>query len=135
MFAKVDEGVDPRKQLNLIILYTTFYLAGFFGFLVLFVAGLFSRRLLQNKVLLSFFAVFVIATGANTILIWTGHVMTDIPFSLCLISGAFGSSITVLQTGAAIALVMKVRFSPMNIPICTEFHTRCPPDLGARVVD
>jgi hypothetical protein len=113
-FAKVDEGVDPRKQLNLIILYATFNLIGFFGFFVLFVAGLLSRRLLKNKVLLSFFAVFVIDTAANTILVWTGYAIKDVPFSLCLVSGAVESSVTILQTGAAIALVIKVRLRPLN---------------------
>jgi hypothetical protein len=108
-FAKVDPGVDPRKQITLIIIWTVFNLLACIGFIALFLSGLLSRRLRRNRVLLSLYAVFVIATAAGPLLTWTGHVMNrEVPIGLCIVSGAFGSSWSLAQVSSTFALVLKV---------------------------
>lgn len=108
--ANVDTGVDPRKQLTLVVLWATFNLLACAGFITLFITGLFIRRARRNPILLSFFASFTIATAAGALLSYTGYGLTAaVPIPLCVVSAAFGSSWSMAQTGAACALVIKVR--------------------------
>jgi hypothetical protein len=107
-FAEVASNVNPHEQVVLIILWSTFNILASLGFLVLFLVSLFTSRLRRNPVLLSFFAIFFFACASNTILTWTGYAFKQVPFVLCVVSGAFGAGVTVLQTGAAICLVIKV---------------------------
>jgi hypothetical protein len=109
VFAKVDPGVDPRQQLTLIVLYMTFDMMSCIGFVIIFVASLFSRRLRQNKVFLSHHAAFAVAGAGNSILGWTGYAFTkDVPYSLCVVSAASASSVSLLQTCGAMCLAAKV---------------------------
>jgi hypothetical protein len=107
-YATVDEGVDPRKQLVFIVLHGVFNILGAVGFLGLFILSVISQRLRKNVVLLSFFAVFPLVNVANTLLLWTGYIFKPVPFGLCVASGALGSSSSLLQVAAALALVLKV---------------------------
>jgi hypothetical protein len=107
-FAKVEPGVNPREQITYVILHGVFNLLSCFSFGAFFVIGLFSRRLRKNMILLSLFAAFTFTCATNTLLLWTGYIFKDVPFSLCVASGAFGSSTSLLQVAAALALVLKV---------------------------
>jgi hypothetical protein len=108
-FAAVDPGVNPRQQVNLIILWTVFNVLACLGFTILLVSGLFIRRVRGNPVLLSLYAVFVVATAAGPLLTWTGYAMSyEVPIGLCIVSGAFGSSWSLAQVASTFALVLKV---------------------------
>jgi hypothetical protein len=107
-YAKVDPGVNPKEQITYIALHGFFNLFACFGFGLFFVIGLCSPRLRKNIVLLSFFAVFTLVCATNTMLLWTGYAFRDVPFSICVASGAFGSSTSLLQVAAALSLVLKV---------------------------
>jgi hypothetical protein len=109
-YARVESNVEPRKQAALIVCWSVFNLVACLGFAILFVLSLVTPHSRKNPVVLSFFLIFVIACAANTILTWTGYAFKDVPFGLCALSGAFGSSVSMLQTGAAICLVIKALF-------------------------
>jgi hypothetical protein len=107
--SKTDAGVNPRAQLTLILLWAIFDLLACAGFAVLLAIGLLTRRGKNNPVLLSLFAVFLLATASGPLLTWTGYAMSmDVPAGLCLVSGAFGSSWSAAQVSSAFALVLKV---------------------------
>jgi hypothetical protein len=101
--------VHPAAQRTEVVLWSTFNLLACAGFLAMFVARLCVPRRRKNLVLLNLEFAFFFATGGSASLTWTGHVMDrDVPFGLCLASGAFMSSISTIQTGAAFALTCKV---------------------------
>jgi hypothetical protein len=114
-YARVESDVKPREQTALIVCWSVFSLAACLGFAILFVLSIVTPHSRKNPVVLSFFLIFVIACPANTILTWTGYAFKDVPFGLCALSGAFGSSVPVLQTAAAICLVIKVLL--LTLPI------------------
>jgi hypothetical protein len=108
-FAQVDPGVNPRRQVTLIVLYMTFNILSCVGFVIILVASFFSRRLRQNKVFLSHHAAFAFAGAGSSILGWTGYAFTtDVPYSLCILSAALSSSVSLLQTCGVICLAAKV---------------------------
>jgi hypothetical protein len=105
----LDPHVNPKEQLPLIVLYSTFNILACLGYFTLLVVGLRVARLRRNLVLLGVELVFFVATGAAACVTYTGHVMSDdTPFELCLVSGAFGSSLSAAQTAAAFSLTLKV---------------------------
>jgi hypothetical protein len=106
--AKTESHVDPQKQFAYIVVWTVFNLLGVLGFLILLVVGLLSRRLRQNPILISFYANFAVACFGNAFLSVSGYVFKEVPYGICVVSGAFGVSVSLLQTTAALALVLKV---------------------------
>jgi hypothetical protein len=106
--------VNPSAQRTEIIIWSVLNLLACAGFLSLFLARLCSRRKRPNWVLLNLEFAFFVATAGCASLTWTGHIMErETPFGLCLVSGAFLTSMSTAQTGSAFALVCKVRPSPL----------------------
>jgi hypothetical protein len=107
-YAATAPGGDPAGHTAFIVVWSVFNLCSCAGFVLLVVVGLCARR--RNAVLLSFEAVFALATGMNTLLTWTGAVgRVPTPFASCLVSGTLGAALAPGQAAAACALVVKVR--------------------------
>jgi hypothetical protein len=104
----VSPHVDLRAQRDKIVLWSIFNLLAAVGFAALAAARLCMSRRRRNWVLLNLEVAFLVAGVGQASLTWTGHVMDpDVPFTLCLVSGAFNSSISVVQTGSAFALTCR----------------------------
>jgi hypothetical protein len=126
-FAKVDPGVDARQQLTLIVLYMAFNMISCIGFVIILVVSLFSRRLRQNKVFLSHHAAFAVAGAGSSILGWTGYVFAeDVPYTLCIVSAASTSSVSILQTCGVMCLAVKVYSARAHFPKYTNSSGSCP---------
>jgi hypothetical protein len=109
-YSVADPGVRPHKQLGLIVPWTVFNLLACAWFVALFIGLVRGPTARRTPMLLSLYAVFVLATAAGPMLSWTGRVMTpEVPVPLCVVSAAFGSSWSLAQVSAAFALVLKVR--------------------------
>jgi hypothetical protein len=121
-YSAADPSVHPHKQLGLIVPWTVFNLLACAAFAALFVGLVCGPVARRTPVLVSLYAVFVLATAAGPMLSWTGRVMTpEVPVPLCVVSAAFGSSWSLTQVSAAFALVLNVRVTvPLRENACAD---------------
>jgi hypothetical protein len=72
-YSAADPGVRPHKQLGLIVPWTVFNLLACAWFVALFIGLVRGPTARRTPMLLSLYAVFVLATAAGPMLSWTGR--------------------------------------------------------------
>ncbi|KAJ7866046.1 hypothetical protein B0H14DRAFT_2347680 [Mycena olivaceomarginata] len=106
--------VNPRDHLPHLVTWGTFNIFSACANVLLLALTLISQRWEANFLLLHLELIFVLTSGAASLLIWTGHALDlDPPYGLCLPNALAAMSNTPLQGGSAFAIVLKVWGSVM----------------------
>ncbi|KAK7046486.1 hypothetical protein R3P38DRAFT_2874012 [Favolaschia claudopus] len=106
--------VDPRNYLPHLITWSTFNLFSVFANILLVIVTFISQGSEANFLLIHLELIFVLTSGAASLLIWTGHALDMYPpHTLCLANAFLAMANPPLQGGAAFAIVLRVWGSVM----------------------
>lgn len=108
--------VNPRDHLPHLVTWGTFNIFSACANALLLALTLISQRWEANFLLLHLELIFVLTSGAASLLIWTGHAL-DLhpPYGLCLPNALAAMSNTPLQGGSAFAIVSTLVFLPTAV--------------------
>ncbi|KAK6992654.1 hypothetical protein R3P38DRAFT_3083402 [Favolaschia claudopus] len=107
--------VDPRNYLPHLITWGTFNLFSVFANILLVIVTFISQGSEANLLLIHLELIFVLTSGAASLLIWTGHALDMYPpHTLCLTNAFLAMANPPLQGGAAFAIVLRVWGSVMT---------------------
>jgi hypothetical protein len=122
--------VPPTNRLTLVTVYSALDITACIGLFFLIVLGARIKGLRSNFVLLNFeFVLFLTALG-QTLLIWTGHALSDDPPRImCVVSGAFLAATAVFKAAAAFSLTYKVLVALYLSVACGLSDVGIPTDL------
>lgn len=102
--------VNPADKVPELVVWTTFNLFGAFGNALLLIASLLFPRKRNNVLLMNVhLVVFVAGILASSLILDGKGLSMNPPFGICLFNAAIILSNSAVLTGAALALVAKVR--------------------------
>ncbi|KAJ7265412.1 hypothetical protein B0H12DRAFT_197579 [Mycena haematopus] len=108
--------VDPSGFIPPLIVYAIFNIFTTCGIGALLAVTLIVQGSSASPSLVNLEIIFIITSSTSSALIWTGHARdTHPPFALCLFNASATMSNTPLVAGAALALVVKVWGTAMEI--------------------
>ncbi|KAJ7681209.1 hypothetical protein B0H17DRAFT_898265, partial [Mycena rosella] len=107
---------NPADFIPQLVIWSTFYIFATCALVPLFIITVVVQGLRTSATLLSLQLSFILASGAASALIWTGHARDlNPPFELCLINASAIMSNIPLNGGAALSLVVNVWGAAMII--------------------